>query len=118
MLLFVMPTPASASLLVVLQAHHAHTTATACFCRAGDPHHKVAAAAMAALQAWLRQQPAMLEPFLDRLVLALCMRLTDAKEGLRSAAERWAIDGLRASQQAVACEGKRAVCAVGESQHV
>lgn len=73
---------------------------------------------MAALQAWLRQQPAMLEPFLDRLVLALCMRLTDAKEGLRSAAERWAIDGLRASQQGVACEGKWAVCAVGESQHV
>eukprot|EP00891_Asterochloris_glomerata_P008401 jgi/Astpho2/8401/Aster-x1496 len=46
-----------------------------------------AAAARTDWQAWLRQQPAMLEPFLDRLVLALCMRLTDAKEGLRSAAE-------------------------------
>ena len=52
---------------------------------------------MAALQAWQRQQPAMLEPFLDRLVPALCLRLTDAKESLRSAAERWVINRLGAS---------------------
>ena len=80
--------------------------AIAYVCPAGDPHHKVAAAALAALQAWLRQQPAMLEPFLDRLVPAMCMRLTDAKEGLRSAAERWVIDRLSASHQAVACKGE------------
>ena len=48
----------------------------------------------------------MLEPFLDRLVPALCLRLTDAKEGLRSAAERCVIDRLRAGHQAVACEGE------------
>ena len=57
---------------------------------------------MAALQAWQRQQPAMLEPFLDRLVPTLCMRLTDAKEVLRIAAERWVIHRLRAGHQAVA----------------
>ena len=113
-----MPKPASTSLSIVLAAQSSHTTAIAHFCPAGDPHHKVAAAAMAALQAWQLQQPAMLEPFLDRLVPALCMRLTDAKEGLRSTAERWVIDRLTSSHQAGACKGMWPVCAVGESHQV
>lgn len=53
----------------------------------GDPHFKVAHAALDAVQACLQEQHCQLiEPSLDRLLPLLSVRITDPKEAIKSAA--------------------------------
>ena len=53
---------------------------------AGDPHFKVAHAALDAVQACLHHHSELVEMSLDRLLPLLSQRITDPKEAIRSAA--------------------------------
>ncbi len=52
----------------------------------GDPHFKVAHAALDAVQACLQHHAGMLEASLDRLLPLLAQRIIDPKEAIRTAA--------------------------------
>ena len=52
----------------------------------GDPHFKVAHAALDAVQACLHHHSELIEASLDRLLPLLSQRITDPKEAIRSAA--------------------------------
>lgn len=52
----------------------------------GDPHFKVAQAALDAVQAGLLHHSELLEASLDRLLPLLSQRITDPKEAIRGAA--------------------------------
>ena len=55
------------------------------FC-AGDPHFRVAHAALDAVQACLQHHASMPEASLDRLLPLLAQRIIDPKEAIRNAA--------------------------------
>lgn len=52
----------------------------------GDPHFKVAQAALDAVQACLQHHSELIEASLDRLLPLLSQRITDPKEAIRGAA--------------------------------
>ena len=60
-----------------------------CLCE-GDPHFKVAQAALEAVQVCLQQHSQQMEPSLDRLLPLLSLRITDPKEAIRGAAVGYA----------------------------
>ena len=57
----------------------------------GDPHFKVAQAALHAVQACLQLHPQLMELSLDRLLPLLALRITDPKEAIRGAAVGYAL---------------------------
>ena len=57
---------------------------------AGDPHFKVAQAALSAVQACLQYHSSLFEVNLDRLLPVLAQRITDTKEATRLAATGYA----------------------------
>lgn len=75
----------------------------------GDPHFKVAQAALDAVQAGLQQHSQLMEPSLDRLLPLLSLRITDAKEAIRGAAVGYALAAVWHADAAV----EYALAAVG-----